>query len=501
MAFRSSSSNFGGGTNPSVSVPTGVATGDIILLKCSIDASAAVFDTADWPSGFTELAEGDITHDGQSFAVAWKRTTGADSGTYSFGSLGSTNDWVVICEAFSGRHATDPPVIGTVTTNNSANSSPITTAAPGVTAVDGDDMSWTAVTDLNNGTSVPASTPPTNYTERKDTGANWSYMTSATRDNVSAGATGTVSGSYSWTSATSGWAAYLIRIPAAPAGDVSVGLTGQAATSAGGSLGPATSAALSGSALSAAQGTTVPATAKALSGQAASSASGTVIPSVAIALTGQSLSIGQGTVSAGGDIILALTGQALTLASGTLIPASSIAVSGIAMSALAGTVTPSTSKVLSGSAATSAAGTLAPATSLALAGNLLTIGQGAVSAPGNITLALTGQALTLSQGAFVPTLTKALSGSAAASAAGSVVAAPFVALSGQALTSLAGTIAASRVLSLSGSLASIGQGTISVLTAGTVENLRVTYRATFEPSRFRATTEARVFRARLNNLN
>lgn len=213
MAFLSSTITSGSGTNPSATVPASVVADTIIILLASIDASAAVFDTGDYPSGFTELGETDITHDGQTAAICWKRATGADSGSYAFGDVGSTNDWTVIALAFSDRHTTNPPVASAVNVNNGANSSPLTTSANGVTAIDNDDLAWLAALDKNNGTSVPACAPPASYTERQDGGAAWTYSAAATRDNVSAGATGTVSGTYTYSAATAGYAAWLIRIP------------------------------------------------------------------------------------------------------------------------------------------------------------------------------------------------------------------------------------------------------------------------------------------------
>lgn len=496
MAYRSSSNNSGSGTNPSVGVPASVATDEIIILLCSIDAQAAAFDPADWPTGFTELDETDITHDGQTFAVAWKRTTGADSGTYSFGNVGSTNDWTVIALAFSGRHTTNPPVSSTVSVSNAANNTPLTVNANGVTAVTGDDLAWIAATDMNNGTSVPACAPPASYTERKDVGANWAYATAATRDNVSSGATGTVSGTYTWTSATSGYAAWLIRIPAAPAGDVSLALTGQSAASSAGTLPPATSKALSGQALTGSAGVFAPASSVALSGQVAASAAGTVAPGVSIALTGQAVSIALGTISAGGDVTLALTGQVVSLASGTLIPAASVALSGIALSSAGGLLLPANSKALTGSAIAGAQGTLVPALGTALSGNLLTIGQGNVTAPGNVTVALTGQVLAASQGVFSLSFSKSLSGSSTTTTAGTLTASPSKDLSGNAVAASTGSMSLAFSVSLSGSLASLTQGTVFSASGGSVAEVRVNFSAASEQKAFRARAEARQFVAR-----
>ena len=65
MAYRSSSASSGSATVP---VPAGAAIDDIAILVISIDNTAAVVETGDWPTGFVELAQQDITRDGQTVA-------------------------------------------------------------------------------------------------------------------------------------------------------------------------------------------------------------------------------------------------------------------------------------------------------------------------------------------------------------------------------------------------------------------------------------------------
>lgn len=217
MAYVDSTSATGNSDTPSVAVPTGVASGDIVILACAIDAQAAVFDTGDWPSGFTELGETDITADGHTVAVGWKRLTEADSGSYTFGALGATADWVCQAVALSGRHASNPPVASSFNVQNTPQSSPITVSANGVTAVDGDDLIWISGPDVTSSGAGNGHTAPTDYTEREDAENAWANLSLATRENVSAGATGTVSGTFALSQDTAGWAAILVRVPLAGA--------------------------------------------------------------------------------------------------------------------------------------------------------------------------------------------------------------------------------------------------------------------------------------------
>lgn len=200
-----------------MAVPADVEADDIVLLICGIDHLDADFQTADWPEGFEELQEANLTLDGHSAALGWKRLTEADAGSYTFGNLGQSGDWICQAAAFSGRHASDPPV-ATVNTNNDNNTNPVTVTANGVTAVEGDDLLWGSAPDVTLNNVGNGHTPPTDFTERQDAENQWANLSIATRDNVSAGATGSVSGTFAITGNGAGWAAFLVRIPVAEAG-------------------------------------------------------------------------------------------------------------------------------------------------------------------------------------------------------------------------------------------------------------------------------------------
>jgi hypothetical protein len=219
VAYLDSTSATGNTTTPNVAVPTGVAAGDIVILAATIDSTTAAFDTGDWPTGFTELAEARPTADTQQIAVGWKRLTGADAGSYTFGAVDSgARPWVCQAFAFTGRHATDPPVISTSAVNNTANASPVTITANGVTAVAGDDLLMISGPDVTSDNGGNGHTAPASYTEREDAELSWSNLAGFSRDNVSAGATGTVSATFVTSAGNSGWAAWLVRIPAAAGG-------------------------------------------------------------------------------------------------------------------------------------------------------------------------------------------------------------------------------------------------------------------------------------------
>lgn len=227
MAVGTPTTSSGGSATPSVSVPAGVASGDIVVLALSVDNSSSAFSAA-WPAGFTNLDDRSLTFDGERVGVAWKRLTGADSGSYTMGNIGAGGgNYGMAAIPLTGRHATNPPVLGTVTVNNTANANPVTVTAPGVTAVAGDDILWCSLPDVNAANIGNGHTAPTGYTEIVDlidAGSGWANIGAAKLENVSAGATGNIAGTLALSSGASGWASFLVRIPVAPGGATPVDL-------------------------------------------------------------------------------------------------------------------------------------------------------------------------------------------------------------------------------------------------------------------------------------
>lgn len=220
MAYRSSRANGGGGTDtPTVTAPLGVQADDIVILIAASDSPSASF-TGTWPTGFTQFFDDDLASpDGQSVGIAWKRLTGADT-SYTLTSIGSSNDWAIVAVAFSGRSTSSDPVC-VHATNTSSNTSPVSATAPTLTAVAGDDLLFAVGFDTSaGGIANNSTTPPSGYTEQQDepSASGWAVIEAATKDNVSAGATGSVSSSTTLTSGVAGWAAYHVRIPAAAGG-------------------------------------------------------------------------------------------------------------------------------------------------------------------------------------------------------------------------------------------------------------------------------------------
>ena len=213
MAYRDSTATTGYASSGDVAVPSGAAVDDIAIILAQWDGNTG--ETFTWPSGFTQLYRS--VQSGPETALvglAWKRLTAADSGTYTVSMSGSAFDYTILCALFSGRHTTDPPV-ATEVINTTSNTSPVDVTATGVTAVDGDDLLWGAAGDATVLAAGSGFTAPASFTEREDaTPDTWSDAAIATRDNVSAGATGDVTGVFTLASGFAGYTAYLVRIPA-----------------------------------------------------------------------------------------------------------------------------------------------------------------------------------------------------------------------------------------------------------------------------------------------
>lgn len=207
-------------STPDVGVPVGVHADTIVVMACAYDSLTQLFEATDGPTGFTRFADGDITNDGHSFGVYWKRATGDDAGSYTFtGSVGSSAQFICEAIAFSGRDTTNPPVYD-ATISNAANTSPVSAAAPSVTALGCDDLLVILIPDVDTTGSYANDVEPTGYSpDRENTESGFMTMAMAVKENASAGATGTVTWTYDLTGGPptpdSGYAIPHIRIPAA----------------------------------------------------------------------------------------------------------------------------------------------------------------------------------------------------------------------------------------------------------------------------------------------
>lgn len=236
MAFLDVRYRINTSTTPEYTVPNNsgaitLAADDIAIGACTIDSTAPVFDPGDYPTGFTEIAENSVaTPDGQKASLAWKRLTGADTGTYTF--LGPINGSAVAflsgCLSFRGRHTTNPPVV-TVNSSSASNASTVSIVATGHTLLAGDDDLIIAIPDVTVSGSADVFTAPAGYTSLTASETGFLSIYCAVKENCSAGATGDLTSTLTLTGAgppVAGWICYHVRIPAAPGGGTPVNIVG-----------------------------------------------------------------------------------------------------------------------------------------------------------------------------------------------------------------------------------------------------------------------------------
>lgn len=224
--------------------------------------------------------------------------------------------------------------------------------------------------------------------------------------------------------------------------DVTSALTGQAITSAAGTLAPQISTALTGQAATSAAGTLVPTATLTLSGSELAGALGTLTPDIAQLLSGLGLTLSLGTLTAvGGDVTAALTGISATMSIGDLLASLQSALTGQAVTGEQGTFTPVLSTSITGQSATSAQGTLT----------------------NTVSPALTGQATTSAQGSLGPVIQTLLSGAASTAAAGALSPAFSIVLSGDTVTAASGTLTpvVTQLAQLTGLAIGVSQGSLA----------------------------------------
>lgn len=214
MAFRSSSAALSGALTASSlapSAPAGLAQNDIIIAIWRNGGSSNA--TITWPTGFTDLGNANQSSpEIHTFRAAFKVAGSGEPGSYTISA--NVNDYCYAhLLAFSGRDTSATPgFVGSTDTN--ATASPRNADLTGITAGGGDDI--VCALGSCDASSVFTFGPPTGYTEREES-ANSFYVSGqvSTLDNVSAGATGTLTATIDRViSANTGWGGIVISIAA-----------------------------------------------------------------------------------------------------------------------------------------------------------------------------------------------------------------------------------------------------------------------------------------------
>ena len=233
MAIRSSTSkNIANLSGAAITgdAPAGLAAGDRLLAWIVQDTAG----THSGPSGegWTKIADANNVSpaDGQVCTV-WEKKVATGSETFAFTS--SINKRAVIqIVALTGRHATSAAIVSTPTiTNTLALTTPASIALTGLTANSGDDILWFGQMDQTVGADAYSFSALSGFTNLKNV-ANGDWISSAifAKENVAAGATGTLTATATRTSGASNysWSGVVVSIPmgvvvpTASIGDVTV---------------------------------------------------------------------------------------------------------------------------------------------------------------------------------------------------------------------------------------------------------------------------------------
>jgi hypothetical protein len=220
MAFRDVASTYSAappGSTLAADMPIGVVAGDRLLALITVDNVTASITAS--PSGWAEIASGNNSLDGQ-FVRLWekKKASGSEGATQSWTFGGGSTFTQITIAAWSGRDNSAAATFATPTVNTSSNTTPITVSGSSGTAVAGDDVAVFVAMDSLEATQTWAKSAWTgSLTERTDpAGTSWISDGLATRDNVSAGAFGSVGCTATRTTgaANSGYTVFAVALPA-----------------------------------------------------------------------------------------------------------------------------------------------------------------------------------------------------------------------------------------------------------------------------------------------
>jgi hypothetical protein len=189
-------------------VGTGGADQVTINVPTNSDGDVLVFLTDHWNEtvtwGFTPAATGTfnvVGNSGREGHFMWAtKVASSEPANYTI-SLGGGNGFTVkaVAASFSGRSSATPSA-STATDDAGNSATPISTPLGGVTAASGDDIVIVTGVASSNVTGSSTFTAPANYTTRQNASNTGAFdgggVAIATRDNVSAGATGTLTGSW-----------------------------------------------------------------------------------------------------------------------------------------------------------------------------------------------------------------------------------------------------------------------------------------------------------------
>jgi hypothetical protein len=201
----------------------GIQLGDVLLF---IAGTANNSKTFTYPTGFSAvpgLSNINITSNGGgTIGVAYKIATSTEVSASTLTATTSDSPGWLACHVrdYSGRNTSSPFSAVATTATTAATGNPLNFTLTGLTAVAGDDV--VSIVGINNATEATTyTTPPTGFanTALLDNGGNFNpNFAAADKVNVSAGATGSLTGSIATFGGSYGYAGYVISLAVAGGG-------------------------------------------------------------------------------------------------------------------------------------------------------------------------------------------------------------------------------------------------------------------------------------------
>jgi len=339
------------GSALSISKPSGVVSGDLIVFAVGTDSA----ETRTGPAGFTSKSATNVSD--QRLQIWYKVADGTEGASFSCGAGGANS--AGFCVAYSGVDNTTPFDVA-AGTNGSGTGASITAASITPTT-NGCQILFVGCRDSNSNSPQTVSPPSGSWAEQVDiTVAGetcWANAYLADFNQATAGAVGTTTATASSTANATNIGILLALRPAS-GGGTSVSLTGQSNTSAKGTLAPSSSSALSGLAGTSAKGTLAPSSSYALTGIESTASDGTLAPSASVSMSGQAVSVSEGSVTQ--SFSVGLSGLEATSSAGTITASSGtvVALSGLSSTVSVGTLAPSAIVVLTGEETQALLGTM-----------------------------------------------------------------------------------------------------------------------------------------------
>lgn len=214
MTLRDSTATTATGTDTMNAPWPTVAAHDRAILMFVTDGVSLTVTT---PTGFTFVGSLDIISgdDQELFIYERQDCDGTESGNIVIVTPGTGFDKIAVVMTFSGRSNVASLILNT-TVQNTAQTPPFTIVANGVTAGAGDDVIAFFAIDPHTGSATWTFSQPAGFIERSDNSIGFTAASTATKEGVPAGPTGTVSSTVTMTSGSdvAGWGTYVIAVPA-----------------------------------------------------------------------------------------------------------------------------------------------------------------------------------------------------------------------------------------------------------------------------------------------